>query len=203
MELSWVGGREAFVSWREMWRQLYPTKDNRLWRSQEPPDGPAGDGDSLDMNRLRGAAIVQAAETEAVLGELLNNLDPSARRAQPAGVLLTAVRRRLDAQTSDHWAEGLDFIAMAIKRRNMLVHNTVTVGYVWREYGSGDGGEYVPVISQLGNEMYDEEDLRKDIELQRNATLRAVELLHYVTHGNGESPEASYCVTCQTVEGHP
>jgi hypothetical protein len=47
----------------------------------------------------------------------------------------------------------------------------------------------------LGNEMYDEEDLRKDIELQRSATLRAVELLHYVTYGNGESPEASYCVT--------
>lgn len=187
MELHWVGGREVLVSWREMWRQMYPTRDDRLSADEEPPDCPAGDGDAREMNRLRGVAIVQAAETEAVLGEILNELDPSAKRARPAGMLLAAVRQRLDAQTSNEWAEDLDCIGTAIKRRNLLVHNTVAIDYVWNEYATGDGGEHIPVLSRLGHEMYDEEDLRKDIELQRDVTQRAVKLLHYVAHGVGEA----------------
>jgi hypothetical protein len=196
MELHWVGGREVFVSWREMWRQLYPTRDDRMSMVDEPSDSPAGDDDAREMNRLRGVAIVQAAETEAVLGGILNKLDPAARRARPAGVLFTAVKRGLDAQALGQWAESLDYIRMAIERRNTLVHNTVSIGYSWAGYTTGDGGEHIPVISFLGQEMYDEEDLRKDIELQREATLRAVKLLHHVTHGDGKSVEASDCRTC-------
>jgi hypothetical protein len=183
MELYWVGGREALVSWHEMWRQMYPTRDDRLSADEEPPDCPAGDDDARVMNRLRGVAIVQAAETEAVLGEILNELDPSAKHARPAGALLIAVRQRLDAQTSDQWAEDLRCIGMAITRRNMLVHNTVAIDYAWVGYATGDGGEHIPVLSRLGHDMYDEEDLRKDIELQRDATQRAVKLLHHVAHG--------------------
>jgi hypothetical protein len=201
MELHWVGGREASVSWREMWLQMYPTRWDRLSAVEEPPDSPSGDGDAHDMQRLRGIAVVQAAETEAVLGEILSKLDPEAERARPAGALLVAVRRQLDVRTSTEWANELDSIREAIKRRNMLVHNTVSIDYTWTEYATGDGGEHIPVTSHLGSELYDEEDLREDIEMQRSATLRAVKLLHHVAHREGVSPDASYCTTCLHATG--
>jgi hypothetical protein len=181
---------------------MYPTRDYRKSVIEEPPDSPAGDSDANEMNRLRSIAIVQAAETEAVLGKILSSLDPSVKSARPAGVLLRVLRQRLDTQTSDQWADDLNYIGTAIERRNMLVHNTVSIDYVWVEYGTGDGGDHIPVLSRLGYEMYDEEDLRKDIELQRDGTLRAVKLLHHVTHGRGASPEAGDCVICQRAREH-
>jgi hypothetical protein len=113
-------------------------------------DEPSGHWDAVEMNRLRGVAVVQAAETEAVLAEILRILDPSPRRTLTARHLLDAVRKQLDAQTLDRWSQALGVIEAAIKRRNRIVHDTVQVGYSWREYATG-GGTHVAVISLLGS----------------------------------------------------
>jgi hypothetical protein len=128
--------------------------------------------DAAEMNRLRGIAIVQAAETEAVLAEILSILDRSAERARPAGNLLAAVRKQLDAQTLDRLSQALGVIDAAIKRRNRIVHDTAQVSYSWREYSTGDG-THVPVISLLGNEDRDEVDLQNDLDLKRSAPSRS------------------------------
>jgi hypothetical protein len=161
---------------------------------------PSGDYDAAEMNRLRGVAIVQAAETEAVLAEILRLLDSSASRKGPAGNLMKAVRKRLDAHTLGRWSWALDTIDEAIKRRNKIVHYTVQIGYSWREYATGGGGEHVPVISYLSNEDRDECDERElegVLELQRRATESAIEVLHFLKHREGDSEEARYCGTCR------
>jgi hypothetical protein len=140
---------------------------------------------AVEINRLRGVAIVQAAETEAVLGEILSTLDASANLARPAGPLLDAVRKQLDVQTLDRWSRQFEVIDAAIKRRNRIVHDTVRIGYSWCEYATGDGGEHVPVISLLGAEDTDECDLRNDLHLQQRATRSAIEVLHYLKHRDG------------------
>lgn len=191
MTLGYTDDREEFLSWREMWKRMYPVRGLTL-----DEDEPSGHWDAVEMNRLRGVAIVQAAETEAVLGEILCTLDASANRARPAGPLLDAVRKQVDVQTLDRWSRQFWIIDAAIKRRNRIVHDTVQIGYSWREYATGDGGEHVPVISLLGAEDTDEWDLRNDLHLQQHATQSAVEVLHYLKHRDGESEEASYCATC-------
>lgn len=159
-----------------------------------PPSGD-DDAEAAEMNRLRGVAIVQAAETEAVLAEILRLLDPSDDRVRTAGALIAAVRRRLDAPAIDRWSWALAIIHKANECRNRIVHDTVQVGYSWREYATGDGGEHVPVIVVLGTNMY-ERDLRINLELQREATESAIEILHFLKHRDGESEEARYCRTC-------
>jgi hypothetical protein len=186
-----VSSGEEFISWQEMWNRMYP-----MVGVGPEGDVPSGDHLAAEMNRLRGVAIVQAAETEAVLAQILCHLDPSADRALPAGALMAAVKKRLDAQTLVRWSRALSTIDEAIKRRNRVVHDTVRLGYVWREYATG-GGEHVPVISMLGTEDMDEFDFQNILELQREATEYAIELLHFLTHCEGESEEASYCETCK------
>ena len=182
---------EGFISWSEMWRQKYPEV------SLSPEENwPSGDHDATEMHRLRGVVIVQAAETEAALGAILRLLDPSDDRGRPAGALLAAVKNRLDAHTRDRWSCALDTIEAAIRRRNRIAHDTVHIGYSWREYATGDGGEHVPVTSLLGSDLCDEADLRNDLNRQREATECAVEILHYLEHRDGESKEARYCRTC-------
>jgi hypothetical protein len=191
MTLGHADDSEEFLSWREMWKRMYPVRGLTL-----DEDEPSGHWDAAEMNRLRGVAIVQAAETEAVLGHILRTLDVSANRARPAGPLLTVVMKQLDVQTLNRWSRQFEVIDAAIKRRNRIVHDTVQVGYSWREYATGDGGEHVPVISLLGAEDTDEWDLRNDLHLQQRATQAAIEVLHYLRHRDGESEEASYCATC-------
>jgi hypothetical protein len=173
-----------------MWQRMYP-----MTGLSPEYDEPSGHWDAAEMNRLRGVAIVQAAETEAVLAQILRILDPSADRTLMAGPLLRAVRKQLDAQTLDRWSQALDVIKEAINRRNRLVHDTVQVGYSWREYATG-GGEHVPVISLLGNEDRDEVDIQKDLNLQRRATRDAIEVLHYLRHRKTDPAAARYCEVC-------
>jgi hypothetical protein len=158
-------------------------------------DEPSGDQDAAEMNRLRGAGIVQAAETEAVLTRILALLDPSDDGSRPAGPLLAGVRKRLDPHDADQYSRGLDMIAAAIKRRNRLVHDTVLIGYIWQDYATGDG-EHVPVISLLGDANLSEADLREDLDLQQCATQHAVEIYHHVKHRSRKSEEARYCDVC-------
>jgi len=189
MRLWRTDGSEEFISWREMWKRMYPTMD-----LSPEYDEPSGFWDAAEMNRLRGVAIVQAAETEAVLAEILSIFDPSAGRALTAGPLLAAVRRQLDTQTLDRWSQALGVIDTAIKR-NRIVHDTVQVGYSWRELAAG-GGTHVPVISLLGNEDRNEIDLQNDLDLQRRATRDAIEILHHLKHRKSASSEARHCEVC-------
>ncbi|GAA4219473.1 hypothetical protein GCM10023075_03590 [Streptosporangium album] len=133
------------------------------------------------MHRLRGLIIAQAAEVEDVLGAILDHLDPSTvRRRRTAGQRLREIEARLSAGDRDAWADTLDLLDHAIKARNHAAHNTVDIGSVWRDYATGDGGEWVPVVSTMGDELYDKQDLQRDLALQQEVTVEAVRLLHYV-----------------------
>ncbi|WP_189152364.1 hypothetical protein [Streptomyces lacrimifluminis] len=46
---------------------------------QHPDTAPWDGSEATSLNRLRGLVIVQAAETEAVLGLILSRLDPTVR----------------------------------------------------------------------------------------------------------------------------
>lgn len=194
---KFVAPHEEFISWQEMWNRMYP-----MAGVSPEDDVPSGDHYAAEMNRLRGVAIVQAAETEAVLAVILRHLDPSANCARPAGILMAAIKKRLDPHILDRWSQEICAIDEAIKRRNRLVHDTVTIGYSWRDYATGGSGEHVPVISLLGHEDMDEFDLRNVLDLQREATEFVIKVLHFLTHCEGEPEEAQYCRTCmETKEG--
>jgi hypothetical protein len=173
-----------------MWNRMYPTAG-----VAPEDDTPSGDYDATEMNRLRGVSIVQAAETEAVLAVILRCLDPYAIRARPAGVLMAEIKKRLDPHVLDRWSLEISTIEEAIRRRNRLVHDTVTIGYSWFDYSTG-GGEHVPVISLLGEEDIDEFDLQNILEQQKEATQFAVQVFHFLTHGEGDTEEAQYCKIC-------
>ncbi|OHX02520.1 hypothetical protein [Micromonospora sp. WMMB235] len=79
-------------------------------------------------------------------------------------------------------------MAEAIERRNRLVHSTAEIGEVWREYADGSGGEWVHVITAMGEDDCDEHDLRSDLALQQQATCEAVRLLYFLTFGQRLDP---------------
>lgn len=149
-----------------MWNELYPEDGN------DPHD----DDHAAEVHRLRGLIMAQAAETEAVLGMILVRLDPGQNVARPAGQLLLSIRQRLDEHRRSHWSAGLHLIYDAIKRRNEAVHRPVEVGSSWAPYSTGDGGEWVPVITLMCDQEYDEQNLRRDLALQHRATCEAVRL---------------------------
>jgi hypothetical protein len=69
-----------------------------------------------------------------------------------------------------------------VKRRNHAVHPPVTIGSDWMPYATG-GGEWVPMISFMSNDCYDEADLRRDLALQQEATAAAVRLFYLLSVG--------------------
>lgn len=166
---------EAVVSWVTVWNELYPEE------SYDPHD----DQHAFDIHRLRGLVMAQAAETEAVLGMILLALDPNQRIDRPGGHLLRSVRQRLSAQAKSAWPHSLDLIDKAIKRRNRVVHDSVQIGSTWLPYRTGDGGEWVPVISLMGGNECDENDLREDLALQQQATCEAVRILYALRTASG------------------
>jgi hypothetical protein len=113
---------------------------------------------------------------------------------------MAEIKKRLDPLVLDRWSLEISAIEEAIRRRNRIVHDTVTIGYSWFDYATG-GGEHVPVISLLGEGDIDEFDLRNILEQQKEATQFAVQVFHFLTHGEGETEEAQYCRTC--VEDKP
>jgi hypothetical protein len=132
------------------------------------------------MNRLRGMVMVQAAETEAVLGIILSRLDPTARRDRTSGELLQKIRNTIDGHCDTEWPAALDLIGRAIKRRNRAVHDSPAIGRTWRPYATG-GGEWVHVTTMLGEEECDVSTCLRDLALQQEATVAAVEVLHCLT----------------------
>lgn len=100
------------------------------------------------------------------------------RRNGPASPLSSkntgffSTRQRLDEQRRSHWSAGLDLIYGAIKRRNEAVHRPVEVASSWVPYSTGDGGDWVPVITLMCDQEYDEQNLRRDLALQHRATLQ-------------------------------
>lgn len=155
------------ISWRSIEQDLAPDYES-------PPEF---DEHASGMHRLRGLVMAQGAETEAVLGQILVELEPTVDLGKlTAGGLLRRVRDRLPPATDTDLDSSLDEIGAAIEARNRAVHADVTIGSMWAPYATG-GGEHVPVISFMGNEPYDEADLRTDLILQQQATLVAVRLL--------------------------
>ena len=134
------------------------------------------------MNRLRGLIMVQASDTEAVLGQMLRHLNRSANLQRPAGALLRDINQLLDSDFAEHWAFELDIVEQAIKRRNRVVHDRLDIGAVWREYATGDGGEWVPVVSTLGADEVSEQSLLQDLADQQDATEAAVRIFHALQH---------------------
>lgn len=137
------------------------------------------DREAAEMNRLRGLVMVQASETEEVLGMILRQLDESSNLQRPAGALLKDIRKLLDADSECRWVHALGIVEQAIVRRNRVVHDRAHVGSVWRPYLAG-GGEWVSVIGLLGDAEVSEVDLLDDLALQQEATEQAVRVLWYV-----------------------
>jgi hypothetical protein len=170
---------QQVVSASTIYYQLCPPDS---YRDEAPPN----DADTAEMNRLRGLVIVQASETEAVLGRILRHLSPSADTNRPAGVLLHEVGLALANLPGISCTSTLDLIHKAIKRRNRAVHDTVAIGSAWAPFSESDG-EWVPVISLLGSELCDEADLRTDLALQQEATVATVHLLIAIERRTVES----------------
>ena len=138
---------------------------------------PHDDTQAADMHRLRGLIMAQACETEAVLGAILRHFHAAANVERPAGALLSEIRHLPDSNKRHEWSDALDLIKQAIDCRNRAVHGSVEIGSVWRDYETG-GGEWIAVISLMGGEMYDEEELLRDLALQQQATIAAARLLY-------------------------
>lgn len=171
------------VSWSDAKNHMYslPDEDGR---------GQPDDSSADEMNRLRGLIMVQAAETEAVLGEVLLHLAPEAKPSKMmAGSLFNAVWDALPDSDRQYWGYELHWIRQAQKLRNRAVHHRPEIGFSWRDYATG-GGEWIPVISFLGHEAkksgeknsipktYNEQDLICDLAAQQTAMAFAIEILH-------------------------
>jgi hypothetical protein len=128
---------------------------------------------------------------EAALGQILRTLNPSVEVARrTAGQLARDVRRKL-GDYEYMWEAELLTIEEAIRRRNHAVHTVVTIGSVYREYATGDGGDWIPVIGLMGSDLYDESDLLEDLALQQEATACAVRLLQAALDGDLETEPPS------------
>jgi len=152
-----------------IWRDMYWDDElNDLY-------GPHDDEAATRMHRLRGLVLGQAGELESILGEILVTIDPQANiGGRTAGQLLSEVKKHL----GDEWTRELELLRDAIKVRNYITHNRIEIGSVWRDYATGDGGEWVPVVSTVGGDLYDESNLKRDLEIMQVATWEAVAILH-------------------------
>lgn len=154
---------EQVVSWVTVLADVAPADDwTELWHA---------DADARELHRLRGLALSQASETEAVLAQVLGVLDPAANRVRPAGVLLKSVKAELSEELQAEVAGSVQLLETAISRRNRLAHDTIEIGSSWQQ------GQYVPVIALLGADEVSEADLRGELALQQEATRAAVVLL--------------------------
>ncbi|MEU8632552.1 hypothetical protein AB0C38_10315 [Amycolatopsis sp. NPDC048633] len=141
-------------------------------------EGPDEERAEAELNRWRGLVMAQAAEVEAVLGVMVRMLDPNAKVDIAAGLLLNKLRKLLiplDFLHEYHDAD-LDDIARAIKARNKAVHGTARVGYSWVDYQTG-GGEWMQVISLVGDQDWSELELRWCLSMQQRAAFDAVYLM--------------------------
>lgn len=174
---------EHTVSWLTVRDELAPD------RGHTDDSEPLHDDEAArEMHRLRGLVMVQASETEAVLGEILCRVKPGANIKRPAGAVLSDIRKRFPEYNGSVFRSQLDLIDQAIARRNDAVHRSVTIGSSWVPYGTGDG-EWVSVISLMGDEAYDETDLRSDLALQQEATVAAVRILLHLEQPGSTDPE--------------
>lgn len=154
---------EQVVSWITVLADLAPADDwTELWHD---------DADARELHRLRGLALSQASEVEAVLAQVLGVLNPGANRARPAGTLLKSVKAGLSEELRAGVGESVQLIETAIERRNRLAHDTIEIASAWRQ------GQSVPVIALLGAAEISETDLRRELAMQQEATRASVVLL--------------------------
>ncbi|MET8759863.1 hypothetical protein [Lentzea sp. NPDC004782] len=152
--------------------------DDAYRRPDEDGRGEPRGYDTADMQQLRGLIMVQAAETEAVLGRILCVLDPQENPGRMmAGALLKKIWDKLCDRDKVAFQSHVRQIRKAQARRNHAVHNRVDTGYSWVNYAGG-GGEWVPVITTMGVEACDEQELSHDLALQQTSTVVAIKMLH-------------------------
>lgn len=164
---------EHVVSWKTIDAMIDPDLDD----PREVKQWHHNDAEAAEMNRLRGLVVAQAAETETVLGVLLNQLGVPVKPRTTTGGLLRQLRDKLGADDHHRWAEELALLDTATVRRNRVVHDRTDIGSVRCDYATG-GGEWTTVISFLGEQEADEMSLAGELTLQQQATRCAVVLLH-------------------------
>src|ERR1700729_1207545 len=162
--MTWLSDKpdyaESVVSWQTIWDRLYP----------DDVGDPHDDAAVAEMHRLRGLIAAQCAEIEVILGMIVKRCLPQARIGKrTAGQLLMEARRLLSTDHVVAHESDLILIEKAVDRRNHAIHSPVAIGSSWQPYGTMDG-EWIPVISFMNGELYDEADLRRDLALQQAAT---------------------------------
>lgn len=159
-------------------REWSDIRDDIYSRPSEDERGEPRGYDTSGMQRLRGLIVVQAAETEAVLGRILRKVDPQAKPGKKmAGGLLKEIYEKLPGPDKIAWLSHVRQIVRAQWWRNLAVHHTVETGYTWADHATG-GGEWVPVVTAMDGELCTERELRGDLALQQTSTVLAIEMLH-------------------------
>ena len=182
--------RETVLSWRTVLTSLLertdqsddlqPNDDFHDYEAyHERFENSENDGFAQECHRLRGLVLCQGSEMEDALREVVSRLDPSINiRGIRADVLVTQIRIKASAELIADWTQRLELIDSAIDRCDHAAHHPLRVGSVWMDYATGDGGEFVPVISYTDDgEEYGEQEYEQDLVLEQEATLAAVEML--------------------------
>lgn len=133
------------------------------------------DGAAVRMNELRGLILGQSSETETVLLGALGHVGVVVPDPQMAGQISKALNDYYKKHRESGRAAERDIIDVAVKVRNRIADEHIQIGSVWRDYATG-GGELDPVISLMGGEAYDENDLLDDLDIQTEATRAAVRI---------------------------
>ncbi|WP_228002388.1 hypothetical protein [Nocardia australiensis] len=155
------------VSWRTILNDEFP----------EDAYEPHNDSSAQPMHQIRGYVMAQAGETEAVIGQALRHFEPSANLDRSAGRLLHDLKAAAKKNGFIEYGDEFELITKALKRRNAVVHADVQICSTWVPYATG-GGEWQEVMYLLGREESDERRLWDDLELQQEATIAAVRILH-------------------------
>lgn len=150
---------------------MYPRNEEEEPFPAREPENP-----EAKMNYLRGLIMVQGTETEAVLKQLVDALNIEMKGSPTGGKLANALRSTLADHPEANCNAQLEVIDKAVRRRNRSVHDTADVAITWRNYTTGDGGDWIEVDSTLGDISWSENDLRKDLALQQEGTVAALEI---------------------------
>lgn len=179
------GGRTDQVeveSYRSVIEQLYP----EYFASSELE--PHLDVRAVRMNELRGLILGQSTQMENALLKLMDARGIEVRQPRTAGNIVKAVHAHFEKQLNSALADDREVLDVAVLVRNRVAHDHIEIGSLWRDYGTG-GGEWVPVISLLGAEEYDEKDMLEDLEILKAATRAAVRVWAHADDWTGQLAE--------------
>jgi hypothetical protein len=168
---------EQVASWYTVWERLYPNL-------REFHD----DYEAIEMQRLRGLVIAQATEVEDILRTLIKHLDPDGNTPRQMRPALEKLEKLLRKMWRNRWERQMAIASKAILARNRAAHSAIVIGSTRVEHADGSPGHHEAVISFMGNEEYDEADLRRDLALQQDATEAIVHIFQAILER--ESPSS-------------